>query len=114
MREPRRLKTLWAFMTCYRDSFTFTLLLTHADINNTEQPRSSSHTSLFLSTADRPLTHFFAHYDMLITVILITYLPTTVIVLHPQELVWATGEAMVVLGQDGRLDRRTDRRMKRE
>jgi hypothetical protein len=26
MWEPRRLTTLWAFMACYRDSFTFTLL----------------------------------------------------------------------------------------
>jgi hypothetical protein len=25
MWEPRRLTTLWAFMACYRDSFTFTL-----------------------------------------------------------------------------------------
>jgi hypothetical protein len=24
MWEPRRLRTLWAFMACYRDSFTFT------------------------------------------------------------------------------------------
>jgi hypothetical protein len=27
MWEPRRLTTLWAFMACYRDSFTFTYLI---------------------------------------------------------------------------------------
>jgi hypothetical protein len=36
MWEPRRLTTLWAFMGCYRDSFTFTYLifyLTNININ---------------------------------------------------------------------------------
>jgi hypothetical protein len=27
MWEPRRLTTLWAFMACYRDSFTFTFII---------------------------------------------------------------------------------------
>jgi hypothetical protein len=31
--EPRRLTTLWASTACYRDSFTFLLLLTVVKVN---------------------------------------------------------------------------------
>jgi hypothetical protein len=31
--EPRRLTTLWAFMACYRDSFTFYITLYNGSVN---------------------------------------------------------------------------------
>jgi hypothetical protein len=50
MWEPRRLTTLWAFMACYRDSFTFFLF------NKTDKIQLFANKSVhsYLSTSDNP------------------------------------------------------------